>query len=250
MKVPDPFHMNDWDIRRFLVVLLAFQLSIWGLVGLDLIGIQIPLLRHLIGFVYISFFPGILILRILKIHNTTEVQTVLYSVGLSVSTIMLIGFVVNAFYPLIGIHQPISIIPLIATISIVVLILSIVCYLVDGDFSNTSFISTSEILHAPFLLLSLIPLLSIIGTYCVNFCGNNIILMLLIAGIAIVAILIGYGKFIPINLIPFAIWVLSLALIWHYTLITGYAAIHDGELLLCKYGHRKWLLGHYGRINL
>jgi uncharacterized membrane protein len=57
--------MNDCAIKKFLKVVLAIQLAIWGVIGLDVIGFQIPILRQLIGFVYLTFIPDILLLRIL-----------------------------------------------------------------------------------------------------------------------------------------------------------------------------------------
>ena len=61
--------MNDWEIKKFLSVILSIQLALWGVIGLDAMGIQIPIIRQLIGFIYLTFVPGILILRILKLHN-------------------------------------------------------------------------------------------------------------------------------------------------------------------------------------
>ena len=43
--------------------MLAIQFAIWGAIGLDVIGLQIPILRQLIGFIYLTFVPGIIILK-------------------------------------------------------------------------------------------------------------------------------------------------------------------------------------------
>ena len=234
MQISNPLQMTDWEIERFLKVVLATQLVLWGVIGLDAVGLQIPILRQFIGFIYLTFVPGILILRILKLHKLGNIETLLYTVGLSIATLMFTGFFMNMIYPLFGISRPISIVPLIITISVVVLVLCVLSYIRDKDFSDPSFIDAEEILSPPVLFLCLIPFMAVLGTYLVNFHHSNILLMLMIVVIAIVALLIGFDKFIPKNLYPLAIWVMAIALVWHYTLITNYAGVHDGEFCTAK----------------
>ncbi|PXF61273.1 MAG: hypothetical protein C4B59_04795 [Candidatus Methanogaster sp.] len=220
--IDNPFQMNDWDIGKFLKVVLTIQLAVWGAIGLDVAGLQIPILRQFIGFIYLTFVPGILILRILKLHKLGNIETLLYTVGLSVASVMFIGLFMNVVYPFFGISRPISITPLIITISILVLILCIISYVRDKDYSNPSFIDVGEILSPPVLFLCLIPFLAIFGTYLVNFHHNNIILMLLIVILALIAVLIGFDKFIPKNLYPLAVFVTAISLLYHSSLISMY----------------------------
>ena len=222
MQLNNPFQMNDWEIGKFLKVVLAIQLAVWGVIGLDATGVQIPIIRQLIGFVYLTFIPGITILRILKLHKLGNIETLLYSVGLSIATLMFTGLFMNTVYPFFGISGPISITPLIITISMVVLILCIISYVRDKDFSDPSFIDTGEILSPPALFLCLIPFLAIFGTYLVNFHHNNIILMFLIVIIVLIVILIAFDKFIPKNLYPLAVFVIAISLLYHSSLISMY----------------------------
>jgi len=222
VQINDPLQMNDWGIKKFLKVILAIQLATWGVIGLDVIGLQIPIIRQLIGFIYLAFVPGILILRILKLHKLDNIETLLYTVGLSIATLMFTGLFMNTVYPILGIPGLISTIPLIITISGVVLILCILSYVRDRDYSNPSFIDVGEILSPPALFLCLIPFLAIFGTYLVNFHHNNILLMLLIIILALIAISIAFGKFIPKNLYPLAIFVIAISLLFHRSLISMY----------------------------
>jgi uncharacterized membrane protein len=219
--------MNDWEIKKFLTVVLAIQLAVWGVLGLDAIGLQIPVIRQLIGFVYLLFIPGVIVLRILKLHKLGNIETLLYSVGLSIATLMFTGLFMNTVYPLFGISEPISITPLVTTISAVVLILCIISYVRDKDFSASNYIEVKEVLSPPALFLCLLPFLSIFGTYLVNFYHNNILLMLLIAVIALIALLIGFNKFIPKNLYPLAVFVIALSLLFHRSLISMYISGYD-----------------------
>ncbi len=218
--MPNPIQMNDWGIKRFLIVILSIQLIMWGVIGLAAIGFEIPFLRQLIAFIYLTFVPGIIILRILKLHKLGNIETLLYSVGLSLATVMLTGLLVNALYPLVGISRPISFTPMIITISIVVLVLCAICYVRDRRFADPSPIHINDILSPPALLLCLVPLLSISGARLVTFHNNNILLMLLMVVIALIVVLITLGKFIPRNLYPLAVYVIGLSLLFHRSLLS------------------------------
>jgi uncharacterized membrane protein len=92
----------------------------------------------------------------------------------------------------------------------------------DKDFSDPNYIDVKDILSPPALFLCLIPFLSIFGTYLVNFHHNNILLMFLIVIIALIAVLIGFDKFIPKNLYPVAVFVIAISLLFHRSLISMY----------------------------
>ena len=222
MQLNNPLQMNDWEIKKFLKVVLAIQLAMWGVIGLDAIGIQIPIIRQLITFIYLTFIPGIIILRILKLHKLGNIETLLYTVGLSIATLMFTGLFMNTVYPLFGISGPISMVPLIITISVVVWVLCVLSYVRDKDFSDPSFIDVKDVLSPPALFLCLIPFLAVFGTYLVNFYHSNILLLFLIVIIALIAVLIGFDKFIPKNLYPVAVFVIAISLLYHASLISMY----------------------------
>ena len=227
MKIINPLQLNDLNIRSFLKIILAIQLALWGAIGLDAIGLQIPIIRQLIGFIYLTFIPGIIILRILKLHKLGNIETPLYTIGLSITTLMFTGLLMNMVYPFFGISRPISTMPLIITISILVLILCILSYVRDKDFSNPSYVDIKDALSPPLLFLSLIPFLAILGTYLVNFHKNNILLLFLILVVVLVVLLITFDRFIPKNLYPLAISMVSIALLWHNSLISMYLTGFD-----------------------
>ena len=172
--------MNDWPIKKFFITVFTFQLLLWGSIGLDSINFRIPLLRQFVCFIYVTFVPGILFIRVFRLHKLGSVKNLLYSIGLSLSFLMFIGFFMNVLYPLIGISKPISVIPLTLTVSFIVLLLCYLCYLIDRNFSDPSYLNISEVLSPPSLFLYLIPMLTVIGTYLINFYNNNFLLMIVI----------------------------------------------------------------------
>ena len=243
--------MNDWEIKKFLTIALAIQLTLWGLIGLDAIGLQIPILRQLIGFIYLTFIPGILILRILKLHKLRAIETLLYAVGLSISFLFILGLFMNAIFPFIGISKPISELPLVVTISIAVIFLCVLCYSRDKNFSAPSFVDKKSFsqLTSPYGFLLLIPFLCIFGTYLMNFYNSNILLFVLLLILSFMPILVAYNKF-PKALYPLAVFIISISLLYHRSLISMYLWGWDIQIeyyfsnLVFNNGFWDWTIPH------
>ena len=232
MQINNPLQMNDWEIKKVLKVVLAIQFAVWGVIGLEVIGLHIPIVRQLISFIYLTFVPGILILRILRLHKLGNIETPLYTVGLSITTLMFTGLFMDTLYPFFGISRPISITPLVITISMVVLSRCYISYKRDNDFSDPSFIDVGEILSPPVLFLCSIPFLAIFGTYLVNFHHDNTILMFLIIILALIVVLIAFDKFIPKKLYSLTVFIVAISLLYHHSLISMYLCGWD---IQCEY---------------
>ena len=222
MQITNPIKMNDWKINKFLIIILAIQLALWSLIGVDAIGIHVPIARQIVGFIYLTFVPGFILLRILKIHGIEDIETILYAVGLSIATLMFAGAFMNALFPSLGIPGPISATPLIIAIGAIVSILCVICYVIDRDFQDPDYIDTKNILSPTVLFLCLIPFLAIFGTYVANFYHTNCILLLTLALIAVIAALIGVDLFISQKMIPLAILLIAISLVFHKSLISMY----------------------------
>lgn len=248
--ITNPLRMNDWEIKKFLLVISVVQLVVLGLLGLSALGFDVPVLRQIAGFAYLTIIPGIIILRILRLHELGSVRTLLYSVGLSLAFDVFLGFLINMLYPLIGISRPISILPLIITWTVAVGLLCFIAYRRDRGFSIPSPFNIHELLSPPVLFLILLPLLAVVGTQLVNFYQSNIVLMVLICLIGLVPILAIFTKFIPERLYPLAIYSIALALLWHLSLVSRYLIQYDSFLeyhffnLAAQSGHWDWEIYH------
>jgi len=230
---------NDWKITKCLSLSLAILLATLGLLGLAGLGFDVLILRQVIGFIFLAFVPGILILRILKIHDVGIIESLLYSVGLSLAFVMVTGIVVNFALPPLGISHPIALAPLTATFTVFSLILCFLAYKRDKDFRSAnlprensekiakpSFNSTIN----PFLVAALLPLLAILGANLVNSYQNNNLLLALIFIITILAILVAFNRFIPPRVYPFMIFMMAVGLIYQTTLISSYLVGSDIHL--------------------
>lgn len=232
MKILNPLQINDWEIKKFLKLIVGVHLALLILILMEYSGLQVPVLRQVLGLLYLIFIPGILILRILNMHNLGNIITLLYTVGLSIMSIMLVGALINFIYPVIGISKPLSMVSLLITMYIFTLTLSFLSYKLNKkDYKPNSI----DIKSPPpeVYLISLIPFLAIFGTYLVNYYNMNYLLMILILIVSLIPILVTFNK-IPSYLYPFTIFVISLSLLYHKSLISPYLTgwdIHTEYLL-------------------
>lgn len=224
MKIEKIIRVNDWDIRDFILLVLTFSLALIGLVGVSIQGFDMFFLRQLIGFIFLSFLPGICILRILKIHNLETINTLLYSIGLSLGLIMFIGLIINFFLPIFGIDKPITIIPVTVTFLGVILVLATLAYIFDKNFISATEPGTeikSKYLIS-FFFLSLLPFLAVLGAMVVTYFQNNAILLLLMLIICFILIIIILYDGISESLFGYAVLMISISLLLHATLVSQY----------------------------
>jgi uncharacterized membrane protein len=221
------------------VLCVSLFLAALVLIELGSLGFDLPVLRQLAGFLFLAFIPGMLILRVLKIHNISIIESLLYTVGLSIAFVMAIGVILNfALLPL-GVSHPITLFPLITAITIALLALGIVAYKRDKSFVPTSPQTEKEEGRTkvglgarlnPLLLAVLLPLLAILGASLVNSYQNNTLLLVLIFAIAIIIGLVAFNKFIPPQLYPFVIVMIAISLLYQTTLISNYLVGSDIHL--------------------
>lgn len=252
VKMLNFFKVNNWGIYKFLNTILVIQTFLLIFLVLDRVGIHIPILREVTAVIYLLFVPGILILRILRLHDLNSVETLLYSVGLSITSIMCIGFIMNLIYPILGILSPISLPYLIVTISALVLILCLLSYILDKNYCNEEYINLKDFLSPSPLFLFIIPFFAVIGTYLMNFYQNNLVLMLMIITISFVVILVAFGK-IGVKWYPLAVFVIAVSLLFHTSLVSmnlwGWDILQEYNLSNLVIANAYWNLSLPFEIN-
>lgn len=210
------------EIGKFLKIALAFQFAVIGLIGLDHMGIKIPILREVFCFFYLIFLPGIFILGILKLDGLSLIESILYSAGLSCSFLMFVGLCMNIIYPTFGItNKPLSTISLILSLTILISLLCLICLLKNPRY-NPNFGNIPNMVTSPYVLsLSLLPFLAIFGGYSVCFYNNNGLLFIFIFIVALIPVLVALNK-IPSDLYPLLIVIVAISLILHNEISSMY----------------------------
>ncbi|MEL7669255.1 DUF2206 domain-containing protein [Methanobacterium sp.] len=214
MQIRNFIQIGHLEIAKFIRLILAMQLMILGLIGLDQIGLQIPVLRQIIGFIYLTFVPGILVLRLLKIPKLGNICVLLYSCGLSIGIVMFTGFFLNFS----GLSHPFSLFNLLISLSAIVMVLLVLCYIFDDkSYFNENFINLNS-LNPTVIFLCFLPVLAIFGTYLMNYYNLNYVIFVLLILISLIPFL--FNKIDP-KFFPIAILMVSLALILHRSLISS-----------------------------
>ena len=208
---------NDWKITNFLFVTASITLAVLIMVAANF---SIPGLRQVVGFTYLAFVPGFIILRILKIHNINITETLLYTVGLSIAFSLFTGLFMHIVLPMIGVSRPFTPLPVASTLTVLTAILITIAYIRDRKSSVQIQIEPWRLLTPSNLFLLLVFLLSVFGALIVYAYGNNILLMIFTFIIIIVVVLAAFGKFITQRDYPLAITIIALSILYQITLMS------------------------------
>jgi uncharacterized membrane protein len=235
MKLGPHVKLNDVSITKLLAAVLSLQIALWAVMGLSALGVSIPIVQPLIGFIYLTFVPGILILAALRLRDLDIVETALYTVGLSVTVVLSIGLVANIVFNALHIIKPFSFLAITSSVSFVVLLLCAIAYVRNRTYdsyapgsgkrwTNTKplFNTKMSVPLAPTLFLCTIPLLAVFSTYLVNTYNVDAGQLALWLILGVVVLLIAFDKVIPSKLYPLAVFVIALCLLFQQTLISAW----------------------------
>jgi len=222
VKIPDFIRLNNLRMRSLFICVASIQVAFLGSVLSDEIGINIPLLRIILGLILISYVPGILILRLLKVHNLSILENLIFAVGLSLANLMFLGFIINFLFPFFGITNPLSLLWIGISTHIEIWFLIMIIYAKrESDHVIGDKISI-DIKFQPIFLFIFFPILAILGALIENIYGQNSILMLMIILLGILCPLLLFKKNTRGSNFPLAIFSVSIALLLHNSLITNF----------------------------
>jgi uncharacterized membrane protein len=222
MKLNNPLEANDWDIATFFKLIASLQISVWIVLALDAVGVHVPVLREVLILVYLLFVPGIILLRVLRLHELNVIEGFFYTVGLSVATIMLTGLFMNTVYARGITSTPLTLVPFIATMSGVVLTLCVLSYRRDRDYSRSTTIDTRVVLSPVTLGLLLLPFMSVFGAYLFNVRGTSVATVIVLLAVAALILVCGFTRYVPKRYYSLVIGAIALALLLHNALVTNY----------------------------
>jgi len=193
---------------------------------------DIPVLRQVAGFAFLTFVPGFLLLRILKLDRLGWLEQIVLSVGLSVSFSMLFGLAVNGSLLAAGYATPLATAPLLASFSAAVGIMAVIAYIRNrGVAIPIPRLRLTALQQRLVILLSLLPLASIFGMRLMNLQDSNTLLL------AVFAMIIAAVIYITINrrrvsekVYPFAIFSIGISLLLMYSLRSNHIIGSDVQV--------------------
>ncbi|MGZ4921178.1 MAG: DUF2206 domain-containing protein [Halobacteriota archaeon] len=222
MHIENPLAANDWPIARFLQLIASLQVAVLIVLGLEGAGLHLPILREALLLVYLLFVPGIILLRVMRMHELNRIEGLFYTVGLSVVTIMLTGLFTNAVYPLFLTARPLTLIPFITTMTAVVVALCALSYVRDRTYASATAFDTRTFAAPLVPALALLPFMSIFGTYAFNVAGTSVGVVITLLAVAAIVAICGLTKAVPRQYYGVVILSVALALLLHNALVTNY----------------------------
>ncbi len=205
---------KNW--ASFVFAIIFFQLSADVAIVLD-----VPVARQVIGGLYLTLVPGMVLLRIVGMHDLDLVEKPLFSVGLSVAFVMFLGLVVNQFGLSFKLGAVLTTPILLLATNSIIFFLCIVSYFLNRNMQLD--LRTPKFSLTSFSTL-FFPLLAILGTALVNFNGNSVILLLMIGVVALTVFISSVRARTNWSLI---LCMITVAVLFQTSLISNYIVGYD-----------------------
>lgn len=212
--------MNNGPVRSRVPFTVAFALlSFLGSILLAQLFPELSWVRTLVITPTLLFLPGTLLLKALGIRLKSFTESIVMALGSSIALMMLLGLGANFILPIVGIRDPLSIAPLAVLTIVLLVILGVLAARKDRHMMRFS----RPVLNIrPYLLfLVLIPIVTLLGVAVQNSFSSNIVLVASILMICSTVVLAAAGK-IPREAYPMTIFLMSLSLLIHTSLISDF----------------------------
>ncbi len=213
--------------KLFLGILL-FLLIINILVGFDINQFYI---RAILSFIFLITIPGLLIMLVLKIRELGFWEYLVYVVGLSISFIMFGGLAINWILPWLNItDKPLATFSILICFNIFLVGFWVVAWIRNKNLKplKINFPKLDLTNRIFFIVPMLFPILSILGAFLLNNHGTNILTMILLGAIAVyILLLVIFSDKLNPNIYPWAILMISLALLLSFSMRSWYVTGWD-----------------------
>lgn len=209
---------RDWAI--FVSAVLLFQL----LVDVAIV-LNVPVARQVLGFIYLTIVPGMVLLEIFGMDGSDFTEKFLFSIGLSIAFVIFLGLIVNQFGLSFGFPAVLSTTFFLLLTNCAVFFLCLLCYFLKR---NIQWNKRKLNFSLPWILTVCLPLLAVLGAILVNLNGNSVILLQMI-GIVVLVVLINLVK--VQTKWPLVLFMITLAVLLQTSLISNYIVgfdVHPG----------------------
>ena len=205
--------------KIYLLSILAFM------VVTDIaIYFNIPFVRQTLGLIFLSLFPGLLLLQILNIKKLDLSLKIVLSIGTSLVILMISGLIFDQVSYAMGLQKPLATFPLTVFFNVVTIGLALILYFKKEaelfDFNDFKLDAREK----AFLILPvLLPLFSLIGIYLMNNTDNNLMVIAVLIAIPLYVVITAiWRKHVTDKIYPIVIVMISLSLM----LIIGLRSSH------------------------
>lgn len=188
------------------------------------IGLDIPFLRQCVGFVYLTFVPGFIIGRALKISEKSITETILLSVSISISYVMFSGLLINTLCPIFGFSEPLFVFPsgIILLSSTLIIFLYTQRQNIRKNFAPSQSMSYGE-LHIGGLIICILSILVFLFGVIGALYTYTPLIVFAILGTALLFVICTLSKkLFPSKYYVFVLFLISLGLLYQSSLLSQY----------------------------
>jgi len=222
-------HETNKSSKDLLAIILFLLFVFDAAVILD-----VPIFRQIISLFFLAAIPGFLFVKALRLDKLGKVETVLFSVGFSISLSMFLGLGVNIFASFLGELRPLSMAPLLIITNVETLVLAVAAHIygrpTQSNWTNISFSARSLVS----IVILIIPVaLAILGANLLNFSGSNLLLEVMIFFLAILfSIVVLRSKLFPPQIYPIVVVIIAISLLYHSSLISTHIVSFGSDVNL------------------
>lgn len=246
--------MNVKIIKLDKKEIVSLSLLCWFIfVVLSVLGINNFQILNIIGFIALVILPGFLTFLLLKLSSLELWGRIGIIVGFSLLELMTVGLLANNILPILGIAHPLVKITLLVVSSLWIFFLLYLIWFYDRKctiaFKKFIFLdSRLDLFFAVFPILFVI--LSILGSIRLNNGGDGAITLITLILIGIYsALFLKYNQRIGHNVIPIALFFISLSILLMTSLrgwnITGHDVQREFRVFQITEFNDLWSMQHY-----
>lgn len=177
----------DWGPTTVTTVVFALLIGFWSSVGLESLGVSIPLAQSLFGIGLLAIVPGGLLTHLLGLRTTSAGEFTTVTLGLSLVAVSIITVVASVVLPVFGVSGPLSFLPVAVILTAVISVLTVVVWFTNEDSFRVRIPLSSSL--PVYVLLGFVPVSAVIGALVMNWYGINVGIGLFVLVVAVVTLL-------------------------------------------------------------
>jgi uncharacterized membrane protein len=216
-------------VRRYRVEHLAIAITLLFdvIVLFDETVLGLPVVRPVIGFVFLTFATGGVVLTALGFEPSLRARSLIYAVGASLMTVMLAGVVLNAGFLQLGLADPLSPFPLVVALSLLTIGIAVASLRyrsgptigeLGPDRERVRGVLREDGLQVGLVLL--LPVTGILSITHLNLANEATPLLVVLAAVASVPLFAVMG-FVDDRYLGLAAWATGLTILYHKALWVG-----------------------------
>lgn len=213
--------------ESLLPITMGLLLVFWTSIGLEAIGISVPIVRPAVGIALAAVVPGLLLTRLLGIEPGSVGVLAIFSVGTSLAVLSVVTVSASVVLPLVGITDPISFLPLAVLLSV---LLSVFVISIVGTERSDPVRHGLSVTPSPVALALLaLPALAVVAAFLLTEYGTTVGMILFVISVGVVVLIVPTAV-VPVDQYPAVIFFVSLSTLLHRNLASSHVIGADIQL--------------------